>query len=147
MFCHPATWAIGSHRRGPPAARTIGTKSTLGFYRSDVSPCSAAQWRRSASKTWTCSQGDKNELQTAQGRHRPSERCSLWNRLKFWSVTNFCLAPRHLFGRTLINGSSVARFPERGTDDLFDRFNVAVMNGTVWGRMSQCEIHHTQYGS
>ena len=34
-----------------------------------------------------------------------------------------------MFGRTLINGSSVARFPGR-TDDLFDRFNVAVMNGT-----------------
>ena len=37
-----------------------------------------------------------------------------------------------MFGRTLINGSSVVRFPERGkTDDLFDRFNVAVMNGIV----------------
>ena len=46
-----------------------------------------------------------------------------------------------MFGRTLINGSSVARFPER-TDDLFDRFNVAVMNGTVlqWGEEGEDPI-------
>ena len=38
MFRHPA-WAVGSYSRGPPVARTIGTKSTGGFYRLDLSPC------------------------------------------------------------------------------------------------------------
>ena len=38
MFRHPA-WAVGSYSSGPPAAGTVATKSTGGFYRSDVSPC------------------------------------------------------------------------------------------------------------
>ena len=51
-----------------------------------------------------------------------------------------------MFGRTLINGSSVApdfrrveRERER-TDDLFDRFNVAVMNGTVEQRKAKIPV-------
>ena len=38
MFRHPA-WAVGSYSSGPPAAKTVGTKSTGGCYRGDVSPC------------------------------------------------------------------------------------------------------------
>ena len=38
MFCHPA-WAVGGYSSGPPAARTVGTKSTGGFLNSSVSPC------------------------------------------------------------------------------------------------------------
>ena len=38
MFHHPA-WALGSLISDPPAAGTVTTKSTGGFYRSDVSPC------------------------------------------------------------------------------------------------------------
>ena len=38
MFRHPA-WAVGSYSGGPPAAGTVGTKSTGGFYRADGSPC------------------------------------------------------------------------------------------------------------
>ena len=38
MFRH-AAWAVGSCNSGPPAARTVGTKSTGGFYRPDRSPC------------------------------------------------------------------------------------------------------------
>ena len=37
MFRQPA-WAVSSYSRGPPAARTIRTKSTEGFYCSDVPP-------------------------------------------------------------------------------------------------------------
>ena len=38
MFCQPA-WGVRSYSIGPPAARTVGTKSTGGFYQADVSPC------------------------------------------------------------------------------------------------------------
>ena len=38
MFRHPA-WAVGSCSSGPPPARTVGSKSTGGFYHSDGSPC------------------------------------------------------------------------------------------------------------
>ena len=38
MFCHPA-WAVGSCNSGPPAAKTLGTKSTVGFCRLNGSPC------------------------------------------------------------------------------------------------------------
>ena len=38
MF-HHAAWAVGSCSNGPPAAGTVGTQSTGGFYRPDVSPC------------------------------------------------------------------------------------------------------------
>ena len=38
MFRHPA-WAVGSYSSGPPAAGTVGTKSTGGCYHSDWSPC------------------------------------------------------------------------------------------------------------
>ena len=37
---HHAAWAVGSCSSGPPAARTVGTQSTGGFYRPDRSPCS-----------------------------------------------------------------------------------------------------------
>ena len=41
MFHHLAsTWALGSYSNSPSAARTVITKSTRGFYSSDVSPCS-----------------------------------------------------------------------------------------------------------
>ena len=49
-----------------------------------------------------------------------------------------------MFGRTLINGSSVApdfrRVERERTDDLFDRFNVAVMNGTVEQRKAKIPV-------
>ena len=38
MFRHPAR-SVGSYRSGPTAARTIGTKSTGGFYHTELSPC------------------------------------------------------------------------------------------------------------
>ena len=38
MFRHPA-WAVGSCSSGPPTAVSVGTKSTGGFYRPDLSPC------------------------------------------------------------------------------------------------------------
>ena len=38
MFHHPV-WAVGSYSSGPPAAGTVGTKSTGGFYQADGSPC------------------------------------------------------------------------------------------------------------
>ena len=38
MFHHPAG-AIRSYASGPPAAGTVGTKSTGGFHHSCVSPC------------------------------------------------------------------------------------------------------------
>ena len=38
MFRYPA-WAVGSHSSGLPAAGTVGTKSTGGFYQADGSPC------------------------------------------------------------------------------------------------------------
>ena len=38
MFGHPA-WAVGSYSNGPPAARSVGTKSTGGFNHPDGSPC------------------------------------------------------------------------------------------------------------
>ena len=38
MFRHPA-WAVGSYSSGPPAARTVGTKSTGRCYQRDGSPC------------------------------------------------------------------------------------------------------------
>ena len=41
MFFHPA-WAAGSYSSGPPAARTVGTKSTGGFYYSSLSPFTRA---------------------------------------------------------------------------------------------------------
>ena len=41
MFRHPA-WAVGSYSSDPPAAGTLGTKSTGGFYQADKSPCSFA---------------------------------------------------------------------------------------------------------
>ena len=34
-----AAWAAGRDRSGPPAAETVGTKSTGGCYQQDVSPC------------------------------------------------------------------------------------------------------------
>ena len=46
MFRHPA-WAVGSYSSGPPAAETVGTKSTGGFHQGDGSPCIALMltWR------------------------------------------------------------------------------------------------------
>ena len=38
MFRHPV-WAVGSYSSGPLAASTVVTKSTGGFYRPDLSPC------------------------------------------------------------------------------------------------------------
>ena len=38
MFHHPA-WAVGSYSSGPPAARSAGTKSTIGFPRPLGPPC------------------------------------------------------------------------------------------------------------
>ena len=38
MFRHPAQ-AVGSYSSGPPAAGTVGTKSTGGFYICEWSPC------------------------------------------------------------------------------------------------------------
>ena len=38
MLCHPA-WAVGSYSSGPPAAITVGTKSTGGFFRPEWSLC------------------------------------------------------------------------------------------------------------
>ena len=38
MFRHPA-WAVGSYSSGPPAANTVGTKSTGGFHQRHGSPC------------------------------------------------------------------------------------------------------------
>ena len=38
MFHHPA-WAVRSYKSSPPAARSVGTKSTGGFHHSSVSPC------------------------------------------------------------------------------------------------------------
>ena len=38
MFRHPA-WAVGSCSSGPLAARTVGTKSTGGCNRPELSPC------------------------------------------------------------------------------------------------------------
>ena len=38
MFRYPA-WAVGSYRSGPPASKTIGTKSTGGCYQRVRSPC------------------------------------------------------------------------------------------------------------
>ena len=40
MFCQPAC-AVGSCSSGPPAARIVGTKSTGGFYRCELSPCTS----------------------------------------------------------------------------------------------------------
>ena len=39
MFRHPAS-AVGSYSSGPQAAGTVGTNSTVGCYRADVSPSS-----------------------------------------------------------------------------------------------------------
>ena len=39
MFRHPS-WAVGSYSSGPPAANTIGTKSTGGFHQRHGSTCS-----------------------------------------------------------------------------------------------------------
>ena len=38
MFRHPA-WAVGSYSSGPPAAETVGTKSTGDFHQGDGPPC------------------------------------------------------------------------------------------------------------
>ena len=38
MVRHPA-WAVGSYSSGPPAAKTVGTKSTGGFHQRHGSPC------------------------------------------------------------------------------------------------------------
>ena len=38
MFCHSAC-AVGSYSSGPAAANAIGTKSTGGFFRPELSPC------------------------------------------------------------------------------------------------------------
>ena len=39
-------WAVGRNSSGPPAAGTVGTKSTGGFYRADGSPCTLQLSRR-----------------------------------------------------------------------------------------------------
>ena len=44
MFRHPAS-AVGSYSSGPPAAETVGTKSTGGFHQRDGSPCTSELWK------------------------------------------------------------------------------------------------------
>ena len=44
MFCYRA-WAVGGYSCGRLAARTVGTKSTGGFYRPDLSPCFYTTWK------------------------------------------------------------------------------------------------------
>ena len=41
MF-HQSAWVVGSYSSGPLAARTVGTKTTRGSYRPDLSPCKNA---------------------------------------------------------------------------------------------------------
>ena len=50
MF-HHAAWAVGSCSSGPPAAGTVGTQSTGGFYQPDRSPCTCnMHWQYQLSK-------------------------------------------------------------------------------------------------
>ena len=51
IFHHPA-WAVGSYRSGPPAAGTVRSKSTGGFYQGDVSLCTEKVNLKTSSFGW-----------------------------------------------------------------------------------------------
>ena len=40
-YLRPFCWAVGSYSSSPPAAWTLRTKSTVGFYHPDRSPCTS----------------------------------------------------------------------------------------------------------
>ena len=75
MFPHPA-WAVGSYSSGPPAAKTVGTKSTGGFHQRHGSPCTLVLYKQRGRRM----QESRRRVRVKRGHHRRVAEVSPYSR-------------------------------------------------------------------